>query len=40
MTDVLEVERIIARDKVLQHRTDVDAFLIWEFEGAGGARFR
>lgn len=40
VSDVIEIERIIARDKVLQHETDVDAFLERELERVVGARFR
>ena len=39
MSDVIEVERIIARDEVLQHGSNVDAFLERKLEGVVGARF-
>jgi hypothetical protein len=39
MSDVIEVERIIARDEILQHGADVNAFLEGELESTGGARF-
>jgi hypothetical protein len=40
MSNVIEVERIIARDEVLQHGADVNAFLERKLEHAVGARFR
>ena len=39
MPDVIEIERIITRDEVLQHGANVNAFLEGEFEGIVSARF-